>query len=107
MFEGKFECSKFNCTGCNDGLVDGEQPKRNWKFKSLTKTSSFKIINPLNRFTFRLTGEIGSGGFAYVYEGFYHGVKRAFKFIPLDKQKHENDIKSYGCHEYYQQDGDK
>ena len=29
-FEGKFDCDKFNCTqnGCNEGLVDGDQPKR-------------------------------------------------------------------------------
>ena len=29
-FAGRFECNKFNCTenGCNESLVDGDQPKR-------------------------------------------------------------------------------
>ena len=29
-FAGRFECNKFNCTenGCNEGLEDGDQPKR-------------------------------------------------------------------------------
>ena len=29
-FEGRFDCNKFNCTetGCDEGLVDGDQPKR-------------------------------------------------------------------------------
>ena len=28
-FDGKFDCTKFNCRGCNGGFVDGEAPKRN------------------------------------------------------------------------------
>ena len=28
-FEGQFDCAKFNCSGCNEGFVDGEEPKRN------------------------------------------------------------------------------
>ena len=30
-FNGKFDCAKFNCSvsGCNEGFVDGEAPKRN------------------------------------------------------------------------------
>ena len=30
-FDGRFDCNRFNCTqnGCNEGLVDGDQPKRN------------------------------------------------------------------------------
>ena len=29
-FEGRFDCNEFNCTqdGCDEGLVDGDQPKR-------------------------------------------------------------------------------
>ena len=29
-FAGRFDCSKFKCTQnqCNEGLVDGDQPKR-------------------------------------------------------------------------------
>ena len=50
---------------------------------------------------------MGSGGFAQVYEGLYHGILRAFKFIPLNRQTHEYDIQSYGCHEYYNQENDK
>ena len=50
---------------------------------------------------------MGSGGFAYIYEAIYHGVKRAFKFIKLDRQTHEYNINSYGCHEYYFQENDK
>ena len=28
-FEGQFDCTKFNCNGCNEGFLDGEPPKRN------------------------------------------------------------------------------
>ena len=30
-FNGQFDCSKFSCnvSGCNEGFVDGEAPKRN------------------------------------------------------------------------------
>ena len=48
--------------------------------------------------------QLGSGGFATVYKGLYHGVERAFKVVPLDEEKHEYNIKSYGCHEYYNQE---
>ena len=27
-FEGQFDCTKFNCNGCNEGFLDGEPPKR-------------------------------------------------------------------------------
>ena len=65
-----------------------------------------KIIIPLRRFPFRLTRQLGSGGFAEVYEGFHHGRKRAFKLIPLKKNEHEYNVYSYGCHEYYYQEND-
>ena len=32
IYEGIFECSQFNCSGCDEGMVDGEQPKRNIEF---------------------------------------------------------------------------
>ena len=76
---------------------------------------NIKVLNPLWRFPFRLTRELGSGGFAKVYEGFHHGTKRAFKFIPLDKTKfnlkntswnYMYNTKTYGCHEYYNQEND-
>ena len=57
-----------------------------------------------NRFPFRLTQLLGSGGFAKVYEGFHHGIKRAFKIIPLKKKEHKYTYKSYGCHEYWYQE---
>ena len=63
-----------------------------------------KVINPLNRFPFRFTRQLGSGGFAEVYEGYHHGRKRAFKLIPLKEDEHEYHIRSYGCHEYYAQE---
>ena len=30
-FNGQYDCAKFNCnvSGCNEGFVDGEAPKRN------------------------------------------------------------------------------
>ena len=35
-FQGQFNCEKFDCDGCNEGFVDGEEPKRNqdWKLTS-------------------------------------------------------------------------
>ena len=69
-----------------------------------------ETVNPLNRFPFRLTRQLGSGGFAEVYEGYHHGKKRAFKLIPLKEIEHnafdEYDVQSYGCHEYYLQEND-
>ena len=64
------------------------------------------VIKPLNRFPFRLTRKLGSGGFAEVYEGYHHGRKRAFKLIPLKENEHKYDIESYGCHEYFYQEND-
>ena len=48
--------------------------------------------------------KLGLGGFACVYEGQFHGKTRALKFIPLGKDRIEYNIKSYGCHEYYNQE---
>ena len=28
-FHGQFDCAKFDCSGCNEGFVDGDPPKRN------------------------------------------------------------------------------
>ena len=50
--------------------------------------------------------QLGSGGFATVYQGLFHGVERAFKVIPLDEEKHKYDVDSYGCHEYFNQEND-
>ena len=50
--------------------------------------------------------QLGSGGFATVYKGWYHGVERAFKVVPLDEKNYQYNIKSYGCHEYYNQEND-
>ena len=61
---------------------------------------------PLNRFPFRLTRKLGSGGFAEVYEGYHHGRKRAFKLIPLKENEHKYNVQSYGCHEYFHQEND-
>ena len=60
----------------------------------------------MNRFPFRLIRQLGTGGFAEVYEGWHHGRKRAFKMIPLNKDEHKYNIWSYGCHEYYHQEND-
>ena len=49
---------------------------------------------------------MGSGGYAEVFEGYHHGTKRAFKMIPLNKNRHQFNTKSYGCHEYYYQEND-
>ena len=58
----------------------------------------------LNRFPFQLKRQLGSGGFACVYESIYHGKLRALKFIPLRKDQRYYDVRAYGCHEYYQQE---
>ena len=67
---------------------------------------TIKIVNPLNRFPFRLTRQLGSGGFAEVYEGYHHGRKRAFKLIPLKENEHKYNTHSYGCHEFCYQEND-
>ena len=68
---------------------------------NLTKLS---IVILLSRFPFKLTRQLGSGGFACVYEGQFHGKKRAMKFIPLRKDQIEYKVNSYGCHEYCEQE---
>ena len=37
-FDGRFDCDRFNCTqnGCNEGLVDGDQPKRKHGYTKFT-----------------------------------------------------------------------
>ena len=62
------------------------------------------MLIPLNRFPINLTRQLGSGGFACVYEAQFHGEQRALKFIPLRKDQIEYNIESYGCHEYYHQE---
>ena len=76
---------------------------RTYDYEIRVKT---KVINPLNRFPFRLTRQLGSGGFAEVYEGYHHGRKRAFKLIPLKENEHNYFTLSYGCHVYYYQEND-
>ena len=70
----------------------------------ILKLTKLSIVIFLNRFPFILTRQLGSGGFACVYEGQFHGEQRALKFIPLRKDQIKYNIKSYGCHEYYQQE---
>ena len=70
-----------------------------WRALILTK-----LKNPLNRFPFKFSQQLGTGGFATVYKGLFHGVERAFKVIPLDEDEHKYNIESYGCHEYYNQE---
>ena len=60
----------------------------------------------MERFPFKFEQQLGSGGFATVYKGLFHGVERAFKVIPVDVEKHTYTIHSYGCHEYFQQEND-
>ena len=37
-FNGQFDCNRFNCTQneCDEGLVDGDQPKRKHGYTKLT-----------------------------------------------------------------------
>ena len=108
-FEGQFDCVKFDCNGCNEGFVDGEVPKRNLETVKISFDDKIQIkikiiVNLLDRFPFRFTRQLGTGGFAEVYEGYHHGRKRAFKMIPLNEDEHQYNTGSYGCHEYYQQE---
>ena len=66
----------------------------------------YNRLKPLKRFPFEFERQLGSGGFATVYKGLFHGVERAFKVVPLDEEKHKYNIGSYGCHEYYNQEND-
>ena len=108
-FDGQFDCVRYKCNGCDHGLIDGEPPKRNLR---LSKISTFhelyvwQNLNPLKRFPFEFERQLGSGGFATVYKGLFHGVERAFKVVPLDEEKHQYNVESYGCHEYYNQEND-
>ena len=103
-FNGQFDCAQYNCGGCDHGLVEGEPPKRNLGSRIKFCFDESKI--PLKRFPFTFERQLGSGGFATVYKGFFHGVERAFKVIPLDEEEHKYDVKSYGCHEYNNQEND-
>ena len=108
-FDGKLDCARFNCGGCDHGLVDGKPPKRNLrltKISILHELYFWQKLNPLKRFPFIFERQLGSGGFATVYKGLYHGVERAFKVIPLNEENHKYNITSYGCHEYYNQEND-
>ena len=109
-FDGQFHCARFNCKGCNHRLVDGQLEKRNQGFRinlNFQKKTLFRQDkNSLNRFPFKFEEQLGSGGFATVYKGLFHGVESAFKVIPLKKEEHKYNIKSYGCHEYYNQEND-
>ena len=60
----------------------------------------------MKRFPFKFEQKLGSGGFATVYKGLFHGAEMAFKVVPLAEEKHEYNIKSYGCHEYFYQEND-
>ena len=108
-FDGHFYCSRYNCEGCDHRLVDGEPPKRNQGFEisfNVPKALFWQNLIPLKRFPFRFERQLGSGGFATVYKGLFHGVERAFKVIPLDEEEHKYNVKSYGCHEYNNQEND-
>ena len=50
--------------------------------------------------------ELGKGGFAKVFKAKFHGKIVAMKYISLDKVKNDYKYseKSYGCHEYCNQD---
>lgn len=63
-----------------------------------------KVFVSFKRFPFSLVRRLGSGGFATIYEGSFHGKIRAFKFVPLESDRHKFNTKSYGCHEYYAQE---
>ena len=32
-FNGQFDCARYDCSGCDHRLVDGESPKRNMGFR--------------------------------------------------------------------------
>ena len=55
-FDGKFHCARFNCEGCDHGLVDGQLPKRNLglriniDFKKLSEIILIKLKIPLKDF---------------------------------------------------------
>ena len=89
--------------------MDGQPPKRNQGFRInfyFQKKNTYKIKTPLKRFPFKFEERLGSGGIAAVYKGLFHGEPRAFKVIPTDNEENAHNIKSYGCHEYYNQEND-
>ena len=67
------------------------------KLGSLTIKSNFKP---------KLISLLGEGGQAKVFKAKFHGKNVAMKYIPLDKVKdgYEYEWKSYGCHEFCQQE---
>ena len=81
-YSGNFPCSLFNCPGCSNSLVPGQN-----------------VIG----FPFTLTEKLGQGGFACVFRGKFHQGEAAFKFIPIEEQKEVYNHYAVGCHEYDEQ----
>ena len=116
---GKFPCSEFSCSGCDDWL-DCENQNR--KVKKIW-THFFQVhqailrptvlfltkVNFLNferNFQPKLESQLGEGGQAKVFKAKFHGKDVAMKYIPLDHKKdnYEYHRGSYGCHEFNEQE---
>ena len=63
-------------------------------------------MNEKRAFKPDLIEQLGEGGFAKVFKAKFHGREVAMKYIPLDKVKdgYKFDEKSYGVHEYLNQE---
>ena len=115
-FENRFECGSFSCPGCNDWL-DADCSNRNFynwnSFRncSVSQQQFFHIplsyvLKVKSAFKPDLIEELGEGDFAKVFKAKFHGKHVAMKYIPLDKVKEDYQYrtKSYGFHEYYNQE---
>ena len=80
---GGFPCKNFACSRkCTDSIKSGEMHEG---------------------FPFFIGDLIGQGGFSKVFEGKFHEVDVAFKFIPIPSD-HKPSFKSRGCYEYWCQE---
>ena len=76
---GDFFCKNFPCSRpCSDSLKTGQM---------------------YEGFPFVIGDLIGEGGFSRVFEGTFHEMNVAFKFIPISSA-HKSNFKSRGCYEY-------
>ena len=106
---GKYPCSKFSCSGCEDWLDCDNQNRNSNKFEpKVYRKVELELLKAESNFKPKLKSKLGEGGQAKVFKAKFHGKDVAMKYIPLDKLKdgyiYHSPRLSYGCHEVYQQE---
>ena len=80
----------------------GGFPCKNFQCSSLC-SDSFKTRQIYEGFPFVIGDIIGEGGSSKVFEGTFHEIDVAFKFIKINAD-HKSSFKHRGCYEYWCQE---